>query len=556
MKPFAVTDAETDPFKAGRFPVPFTWGFYDGKRMDVWWGPKSTKQCFDRIKKFSGYVYAHNGGKFDFKYLLSLVPKDSKLFMIKGRIAKVAFNAVELRDSYLILPIPLKAAGKLEIEYWKFEAEHRERYKKEIIEYEKFDLYSLYHTIEEFVKDYGFGLTMAGRTFHQLKNKFEINPPKTNEHYDAKFRQFYYGGRVEFFELGICKGPLVIHDINSAYPFAMLAKHVFGTSFLSASVMPTKRAILQTCFVRFVGESRGGLPWRGEDGSLSFKPRTGEFSVTGWELCAALDLKTVRIDRVVICHRPLELMSFERYVNYFYRMKREAKKGSPEELFAKLFLNSAYGRFALNPREFKDVCMTPYGEEPEENLKWRKEGGAKMDADGVPEEDPPWDLANDFEDAGISIWEKPSKLIHNAFFNVATAASITGFVRAYLARALAGVRRPVYCDTDCIISGDASGLKVGPDLGDWKYEGKISGDFYVAGKKLYAGKLDSGKWKTACKGVRLSPEDIIRIAKGESVTSTLDAPTFSLLNGEGFVTRTVRRDDKRKRRKIGVAKAA
>jgi hypothetical protein len=539
VKPFGVFDVETDPFKAGRMPKPFLAAFYDGSRCQVWRGSNCVEQAFKVMRRFRGYIYAHNGGKFDFKFLLPLVPKrDLRLFTIKGRIAKIAFGDVEFRDSYLMLPVPLKAYGKTEIEYWKFEDSERHKWIKEITEYLKADCYYLYEMVKEFVNDYGFGLTMAGRTFAQLKEKFDINPPKTNEHYDAKFREFYYGGRVQFFELGHIKGKFNIYDINSAYPFAMVHRHVFGSGFISATVAPSKESILSQCFVRFMG--RGiGLPYRSADGSLSFEAHRGVYSVTGWELVQALKTNAVKIDKVIQCHRPTELRDFEPYVTHFYRMKKAAKKGTSEELFAKLMLNSCYGRFALNPREFRDVCMTEYGDEPDENYQAKKKG-----------EEPPWELANDFEDSGVSIWEKPSRQNSNAFFNVATAASITGFVRAYLARALSQVERPVYCDTDSIICGGGESLTVGANLGNWKHEGTIAKDsLWIAGKKLYAAKCDDGKWKYASKGVRLAPGQICQIAEGTPITSTLEAPTFSLLTGERFITRTVRRDDQRKRKK-------
>lgn len=545
MKPFAVFDIETDPFKAGRFPQPFMCGFYDGKTTTLYHGPECVKRAFKTMRKYDGYVYAHNGGKFDFKYLLPFIPKTSTLFTIKGRIAKIAFGEVEFRDSYLVLPVPLKAYGKLSIDYRHLESAVRHKHLDEIKTYLKADLHYLYEMIQEFVADYGFGLTMAGRTFAQLKEKFDIVPPKTDEHYDTCFREFYYGGRVQFFELGKIHGKFRVYDINSAYPAAMVAEHVFGTVFLTTTKLPRETSILNTCFIKFRGSCKGGLPWHAEDGSLSFAPHEGTFAVTGWELAAAKRLGLVTIKEVEICHRPLELKSFRRYVEYFYRQKRAAKKGSSEELFAKLFLNSCYGRFALNPREFRDVCMTRYDEEPKENVRYYQ-----ADPEG---DDPPWTLANDFESCGLSIWEKPARVAHNAFFNVATAASITGKVRAFLLESLASVKRPVYCDTDCIICERADGLRIGGDLGDWKEEGELERDsLWIAGKKLYAGLLTGGKWKTACKGVRLSPEDIIRVAEGTDVTSTLDAPTFSLLTGEGFVTRTVRRDDRRKRRKISL----
>jgi hypothetical protein len=540
MKPFATFDIETDPFKYGRHVKPFACDFFDGKRHQLFWGKDCVARCFAVMRCFNGYIYAHNGGKFDFQFLLPLLPvNDCKVSMIRSRISKIAFAKVEFRDSYLMLPIPLKTYGKTPIDYRKMESDVREQHKAEICRYLKDDCESLYEMVREFSEEYGFGLTLAGRTFAQLKKRFDIVPPKCDVFFDRKFRRYYYGGRVEFFELGRLRGAFKICDINSAYPFAMKSRHAFGRAFLSVNTLPTKPSILETCFVSFVGESAGGIPWHEADGSLSFKPHRGEFHCTGWELVAARDLGLVKVQKVLRCHRPLELRHFSEFVDYFYGMKKKAEKGSPEEIFAKLILNSCYGRFATRADLFTETKITEYGDEPEENIEAKKKG-----------EDPPWTLTNDFEDVGISIWETPTPLRPDSFYNVATAASITGAVRAQLMRSLAACQRPVYCDTDCIIAENCDALKISPELGDWKLEGETEKDgLWIAGKKLYAAKLKTGKWKCAAKGVRIPPEQICRIALGEVVKSNFDAPSFSLKSGTKFVSRTVRRDDQRKRRK-------
>lgn len=539
MKPFATFDIETDPFKRHRYPLPFCCDFFDGNKHRVFWGADCVAKCFAVMRKFKGYIYAHNGGKFDFKYLLPLIdPNSSTVKVIKGRIAKIALNNVEFRDSYLMLPVPLAKYGKTPIDYKKLEANVRTFHRAEIIAYLKNDCENLYRMVDEFVGEYGFGLTLAGRTFAALKSRFNIEPPKTNGFYDTKMRKYYYGGRVEFFELGHLRGQFSIFDINSAYPAVMRSKHCFNTDFISVNVLPTNREILQTCFISLRGESFGGIPWRTEENGLSFKPTTGVFNLTGWELLAALDLKLLKIKSVLVCHRPLECRDFSAFVDYFYALKRKAAKGSSDELFAKLLLNSCYGRFALNPEHYRDVKLTNYGDEPDENTETRKKGDI-----------PPWTLANDFPEVGISIWEKLVPPRQDSYFNVATAASITGAVRAFLMHSLVGVKRAVYCDTDCIICERGDGLKIGAELGEWKLEGVTVPDgLWIAGKKLYAAKLTTDKWKTAAKGVRLDPRDICRIAEGETLTTTLDAPTFSLLTGDSFCTRTIRRDDLRIRR--------
>lgn len=130
IKRIASCDCETDPFLYGRTPKPFAWGFYDGESYVYFWGTDSTAEFIDYIKDEENLIiYAHNGGKFDFFYLLKWLDPDIQI--INGRIAKATLfgGRVELRDSYLILPLPLSAHDKDSIDYNKMEANVRELHK-------------------------------------------------------------------------------------------------------------------------------------------------------------------------------------------------------------------------------------------------------------------------------------------------------------------------------------------------------------------------------------------------------------------------------------------
>lgn len=91
--------------------------------------------------------------------------------IINGRIAKATmFNGrVEFRDSFLIIPVPLAQFEKDKIEYWKFEREHRERHKVEILRYMRKDCSALFELVDNFVRTFGSGLTLAGTAFRELK---------------------------------------------------------------------------------------------------------------------------------------------------------------------------------------------------------------------------------------------------------------------------------------------------------------------------------------------------------------------------------------------------
>ncbi len=145
------------------------------------------------------------------------------------------------------------------------------------------------------------------------------------------------------------------------------------------------------------------------------------------------------------------------------------------------------------------------------------------------------------------------------YYNIATAASVTGYVRAYLYRALCASGGAIYCDTDSIKARSFTGLSVGTELGNWKHE--FSGDYFaIAGKKLYADHIkgrpwsynpkeetDTEKnWKIASKGANIAslenaPQIIENIANGGEYEYNPEVPTFSFWRDKPvFVPRDLR----------------
>ena len=491
------------------------------------------------MKKFDGIIYAHNGGKFDFLYLFDEIgpqncrscrgDKPGEPMMINSRIAAFKFGLAEFRDSWLLVPTPLAAFNKTEIDYEKFKTANRDKHKKEIIRYLKDDLKDLFNYVVAMISRHGNGLTIAGRTFAILKERFGLTPVRTNETYDANFRRFYYGGRCQFFKLGEIPFKTKYVDINSAYPNAMQSQHPFGSDFSFRSTYPKKTDVFERSFFKVIAESDDALPFRNpKTKAIEYGQRTGEFFATGWEIQAGLDTGKLKLKKLLGCYTFRKTENFSAYVNHFYNDRLDAKAcgDNTRSLIDKLVMNSLYGRFALNPREFRDVRIVDY-DEPE--------------TDG-------WDCLVEFEEKGYKILGKKRPVFGNAFFNVATAASITGHVRAFMLRSLNSVTDPVYCDTDSIICRETGNLKLGKNLGQWDLESEFT-QLFVAGKKLYAGQTKKGDWKTASKGVRLSHQEIIRVSKGEEVEFSFDAPNLSLLSNIRFTKRRVNRDDLRSRNK-------
>src|SRR5215469_9156933 len=121
-KKVATCDCETDPFLHGRVGKPFIWGYYDGKQFLIF---DTTEAFVAYIKTRRVILYAHNGGKFDFMYLLSFVDQVTHCQIINGRIVSMNLGEATLVDSFAAVPQSLKSVKKDEIEYWKMEKESR-----------------------------------------------------------------------------------------------------------------------------------------------------------------------------------------------------------------------------------------------------------------------------------------------------------------------------------------------------------------------------------------------------------------------------------------------
>ena len=511
MKKIAVIDCETDPFEYGAEINPFIWGFYDG---ETYFETESTTEFAEYIAGFKGTIYAHNGGKFDYFFLLPFAEKGQRCKIINGRLSEFKIGKATCRDSINILPLALAKFQKDEFDYWKMAKDQRRFYMDEIRRYLKSDCVNLYEIVSRFISEYSYSLTLAGAAVKEYK-KLGGELIQTSEEFYNNFSPWYFGGRVSCFESGVLDGDFKIYDINSAYPTMMRQKHPHGARYWTA-----KRCLdrhLPLAFLDVTCDSYGALPLRDKTGGVSFPEMRGRFFCTGREFRAGVEtgtIKNISVNEVRVFDQSV---SFGDYVEHFYEKKLAAQRAGdkPGREMAKLFLNSLYGKFAANPNKYANHIMGEWGETPPDGY----DIGALI--------------------GGVQFFEKPLDDPEKNWFNVATAASITGAVRAYLWESINKVSRPLYCDTDSIICADGSGLPLGESLGEWDLEGTAD-RVAIAGKKMYCAWLTNGKTKMATKGVRLKPDEILRVAKGKTVSYYSDAPTFSLKKGVYYTTRKVK----------------
>lgn len=555
LKPFAVIDSETPPFVFGRTDLePFIWGFYDGENYERF---DTTEELVRYISDLDIIIYAHNGGKFDYHFLAPFFEPNQPIMLINGRIAKLKLGNCELRDSFNIIPVGLAQFEKQKIDYSLFEKETRDiPYVRKMIEdYLYSDCVNLYRIVETFRARHGNALTLAGASLKLLRQICEIDQIKTTLEYFEEMRPFYYGGRVQCFQKGVIEKPFSVYDINSAYPFAMRENHWFSDRITYCKKPIEYANEKPQAFFDITCVSKGALPFRDKVGGKLLFPSDDiprRYLVSGWEIKTALKhncLSDITVHLVYDCR---ETRDFAAYVDTIYALRMQAKESGDEaySLIHKLELNSPYGKLGADCRSYTRAVLFDSKHMADLSLD-----GLHYKSGQITENDndPLYTLAGSLGECLVGARPLHEHEMH--FYNVATAASITGFVRAYLFDAImtTGVDNVLYCDTDSIATESGAGLDCGKKLGQWKHEG----DFWqaaIAGRKMYAffpsicafppvredgAIVDTGAAKSASKGVQLTAEEILNLARGVGITFAKDAPCFSVRFGQRYISRKI-----------------
>lgn len=548
----ATLDFETEKFKWRRIPQAFLAVWATAEGVETFWHENERKVvgwALEKVKAFKGIVFAHNGGKFDVAgYLIKMARRGlygRPVNYIGSRIVSVEIGQADMRDSYAILPAPLRAYDKGTINYNWHEKGTRDKYRAKIETYAKRDATSLRALCVRFIAEHGSKVkTAAGAAWQAIKHSgVKVDP--LSDFQDTIFREYYYGGMVQALRPGSHKGRFRVYDIKSAYPNAMLQKHGLGNVFKFIAD-PTE--VRPTDFVTVDGVAGGCFPFRTKTG-LSWPASRRLFKITGHEYQAAAQAGVLGEHQVVCVLRPKRLGDFTAYVTRFYAEKERAERAGDQagRLIAKILVCSGYGKLSQRRDGWREHIIVPSnkvmplgragGKNP-----WTVKGGAIEEY---------IDEKNRY-----AVWSRPSSKPAGRY-NVATGASITGAVRARLLAVLAKVQA-FYCDTDSVILGDGETLATGDGLGEWALE--LEGDrLIIAGKKLYGIRIlpkyvksesyaaekgwhyyEGRYWKIASKGGRVTPFQLHRIAAGKTFKYRQIAPCFSPFAHSVWVERKIR----------------
>lgn len=560
LENIAILDMETDPFDnlhTNEKISPFLAVLYSDQfePIVIWEQDNAAfvKATIAAIAALPGSftIYAHNGGKFDFLFLIAGI-RGSVAFKGRG-IMSCNIGSHQLRDSFHIIPERLANYKKDTFDYQKLKRASRDRFKSEAIEYCINDCRFLFDLIKKFLTQHGFKISIGAAALSLIRENYRIET--LTEAQDEAIRPFYFGGRVECIAgKGLfADRTFKLHDINSEYPWAMAEHlHPIGSEYIFRGGLPGSN----TCFVELSAFSNSAFFMRNEQTHTSkITYGHGTFCTTIHEYRQAKELGLIDNIKIIRCVDNVNQTDFKLFVYPLYEGRAKLKElmetltendtiyleTKGDMLIVKLVMNNGYGKFASNPRKYKDHYLTdPYERPPSESGEWGHHPA--------------------FENEQYWIWARPTE--RQKFINVGTAASITGAARARLMRAIHFARNPIYCDTDSLICEELRGEEIHQSkLGAWNLEAELS-EVIICGKKQYAYiKKKDGKPVVKCKGALsatyiksdaglwivkqpeqrpITYDDMKLLLIGEEISNTAAGPTLTRRSTQSYITRRIR----------------
>jgi len=486
-------------------------GFYNGKEYYDFIGKDSMSQFLDFFltHKYRGWkCYAHNGGKFDFTFILDILNKDyykdkfkitpirsgSRILELRiGRLNKKreVKDSWTFRDSVGLFAFPLKKLAKnFGVKTQKGDFDHEKinwrNYKKLMNEWQPYlkkDCYSLYEILDVFekslLKDYGVNLSkimtisQLAMTIYRTHYMPDMIIP-TYSSIESFIRESYFGGRTEVFNMRSKKANY--YDVNSLYPFVMhkykypvgRPHYIFGGDSSMFGIFKVKVTTPKNMMYPL-------LPKR-KDGKLLFPlgTWTGTYCTPELKKAEELGYDIEYLGGYVFDQSYL----FKDYINHFYKKKQQSEKDSVDYITAKLLQNSLYGKFGQK-REQKKLSLSPANKIDKANQ----------------------DLMNNVY--GFLELDEQTKESKSNHILPAISSFVTSYARVELYEQIQIVENIggiiYYCDTDSLICNVE--LPTSDKLGDLKDECPegIEEGYYLA-PKMYSLRLSNDKQFIKLKG--------------------------------------------------------
>ena len=451
-------------------------GFYNGtdyKEFETW------DDFFNIIKTNPDKTvfYAHNGAKYDNRYLLYEVFKrgykvKNILYIQGGFVFKIVIKnkTYDFRDSIFLMPGGLKKLCKafnitqvkkeFNINSW---IKSNFKITDELKTYLKYDCISLYELLEKFYSEFDVNdvkLTIASTAFNILlkdeKRKKALSNYISKED-EIEIRKAYKGGRCEVYKR---KGEnLYKYDVNSMYSFVMRDfKYPAGDMIKTKNKQEIDIYINTLKYIGIVKAnikaSKQHIPYlvkKDETLNKLIAP-VGVWTdyITTFEYKEALK-RGYEIDILEAYLYTKQENHFKEYVDYYYNIKKTTK-GAKKQI-AKLMLNSVYGKFAQK-RTYEKIVTLSYIIEKGLNL-------------------------SDFIPLGSDMYTKEETYFYDRKINPILSIFVTAYARHVLYLGIENIINKggevYYADTDAIITDIKLGDELVSDteLGKWDLEEEI-----------------------------------------------------------------------------------
>ena len=515
---FAVFDIETY-----KWIHPYAVGFYDGVNYKQFLGKDCIKDfiSYVAVKKYRGYrIYAHNGGKFDFNFLMDILKnrkfnidmvfQGSRCLLLKlythlyrndeGSITHS--NVIQFVDSIGLLKFGLDALTKdFDVKHKKLnfmDKKGSERdyeylyrlYKEDDIRFHDYlrnDVYGLYEVLVKFndliTKNNGqMGLTIASTSLKTFQTGYLSSDIRmTDRDTNTEMKIGYYGGRTEIFRMMLPDDKYRCYDVNSLYPYVM-----FNNEF-PVSKPKTVNNVTPTMIKEICGITKCRvkspkdlylpvLPYKlkiGGHNKLVFPLGKFDGYWDNVQLTKAMELGYKIEPQKMLVFKTDYI--FKDYVTNFYKLKSDSKPQSPSYILAKLMLNSLYGKFAQN----QDSEMVVKINNPKDLME--------MEIVGVV-------------DADHNLFRVKTESRGN-FFIPQISIHVTALAQLRLYKFMEDLiekgKLVSYCDTDSLFTNGY--LPTSDKLGDMKREYNFSSGYFLLPKTYCIVKTD-GSVKVKAKG--------------------------------------------------------
>lgn len=462
-------------------------GYYDGKEV------KNFYAISDFIKFLFGNsevpcdIFAHFGGRFDFLFLIQdvlenfpslkiedIIPMGSGMLSLTLRKGK---KKITFRDSSALLPFSLKKITEsFHVSHIKQEWDHSKTkgVTKKLLLYLEYDLKGLYESLEkyyseELIKNAGFAYTQAGQALKILRCYIKEPICSLSNQLDSQLRPGFYGGRTEIFK-PYYKGkkPLFCFDVNSLYPTAMLENEFPNEFEHETDTFEKNKLGIYFCDVVMPPMY---IPPLGITYKHKYIFPVGKFS--GYFTSAEIEYSKTLGAKFKIKNGWIFSNGgkfFENFISSLYRIRKETTD-PVRSTIAKLLMNSAYGRFALN-RERENLVFDDgsCGLTPFKEIKAGKNTYRLM-----------------LKDVDLK-----------SFSNIAIACFITSYARIYMHKLMMTAPNEMYyTDTDSMYTTHE--FTSSKELGALKLEDTVESacfllpKTYIAGNKIVMKGFDKKK---------------------------------------------------------------